>query len=123
MDKDGKVRPQSNTRVRSQPGLLHAPDSFSTSPAACGSRLGLRDALKLQEIGLGAFERGVGAPAFSVAVSWPWCPRPPFPCLGTPLVLHQEASEALAFLSSAQLVLKKHVALLLSQPAVVPSLI
>lgn len=28
--------------------------------------------LKLQEIGLGAFERGVGALAFSVAVSWPW---------------------------------------------------
>lgn len=27
--------------------------------------------LKLQEIGLGAFERGVGALAFSVAVSWP----------------------------------------------------
>ena len=27
--------------------------------------------LKLQEIGLGAFERGVGALAFSVVVSWP----------------------------------------------------
>lgn len=27
--------------------------------------------LKLQEIGLGAFKRGVGALAFSVVVSWP----------------------------------------------------
>ena len=78
--------------------------------------------LKLQEIGLGAFERGVGTLAFSVAVSWPWCLEAPISLSGNPLlVLHQEASEALAFLSPAQLVLLRNTwPLLLSQPVMVP---
>lgn len=63
--------------------------------------------LKLQEIGLGAFERGVGALAFSVAVSWPWrLEAPIFPVREPPpCILHQEASEVLAFLSPTQPVL------------------
>lgn len=78
--------------------------------------------LKLQEIGLGAFERGVGALAFSVAVSWPWRLEAPISLSGNPLlVVHQEASEVLAFLSPAQLVLLRDTwHLLLSQPVMAP---
>lgn len=62
--------------------------------------------LKLQEIGLGAFERGVGALAFSVVVSWPEASRPPSFLSGNPLLaLHQEVSDILACLTLAQPVL------------------
>lgn len=62
--------------------------------------------LKLQEIGLGAFERGVGALAFSVVVSWPEASRPPSFLSGDPLLaLHQEVSDILACLSLARPVL------------------
>lgn len=62
--------------------------------------------LKLQEIGLGAFERGVGALAFSVVVSWPEASRPPSFFSGNPLLaLHQEVSDILACLTLAQPVL------------------
>ena len=78
--------------------------------------------LKLQEIGLGAFDRGVGALALSVAVSWPWCLEALISLSGNPLlVLHQEASEVLAFPSPAQLVLLRDMRpLLLSQPVIAP---
>lgn len=107
MDKDGKVRPRSNPDRQDeiQPSFPSHPCPFlSLQPLQPVVHVWDSETLlKLQEIGLGAFERGVGALAFSVVVSWPKASGPtPFLSESPLLIRHQEASDVLAFLTPAR---------------------
>lgn len=94
VDKDGKVRPKSNPgRQDEMPAEL----SFSSltpppapAPAACGSRLGLRDAAEAAGDRTGGLRAGCGGPGlFSSGELAPKPLDPHLCCLGIPvLVLH-----------------------------------
>lgn len=90
VDKDGKVRPKSGSRqtcCNCTPALLHTLTlPPSPAPAACGSHLGLRDAVETAGDWTGGLRAGCWGPGLFSCGELALKPLDPHSCLGTPLL-------------------------------------